>query len=87
MNKKDGHFTEVMLIKDAKDLATFKKIYEIEEFKRNIEKYHFVVAVTGIAPRFHEAALQCRRLQIRRGRLWHKPLTKRCPFRRFGRLP
>ena len=33
-NKEDGHFTEVMLIRNAKDLETFKEIYRIEEIKK-----------------------------------------------------
>ncbi|SFC98667.1 hypothetical protein [Ruminococcus albus] len=33
-NKEDGHFTEVMLIRDADDLAKFKEIYKIEEIKK-----------------------------------------------------
>lgn len=30
-DKQSGHFTEVMLIKKADDLATFKKMYGFEE--------------------------------------------------------
>ena len=33
-SKEDGHFTEVMLIRDDKDLAEFKEIYRIEEIKK-----------------------------------------------------
>ncbi|EXM37710.1 aspartate dehydrogenase [Ruminococcus albus SY3] len=33
-NKEDGNFTEVMLIRDADDLAKFKEIYKIEEIKK-----------------------------------------------------
>ena len=33
-NKEDGHFTEVMLIRGAKDLELFKGIYKIEEIKK-----------------------------------------------------
>ena len=33
-SKDDGHFTEVMLIREAKDLEEFKRIYEIEEIKK-----------------------------------------------------
>ena len=33
-SKEDGHFTEVMLIRNAKDLETFKEIYRIEEIKK-----------------------------------------------------
>lgn len=33
-NKENGHFTEVMLIRDAGDLEKFKKIYKIEEIKK-----------------------------------------------------
>jgi hypothetical protein len=33
-NKEDGHFTEVMLIRDAKDLDKFKETYKIEEIKK-----------------------------------------------------
>ena len=33
-SKKDGHFTEVMLIRDANDLEKFKEIYEITEIKK-----------------------------------------------------
>ena len=33
-SKEDGHFTEVMLIRDAKDLETFKEIYGITEIKK-----------------------------------------------------
>ena len=33
-SKEDGHFTEVMLIRDAKDLETFKEIYRITEIKK-----------------------------------------------------
>lgn len=33
-SKEDGHFTEVMLIRDDKDLAEFKEIYKIAEIKK-----------------------------------------------------
>ena len=33
-SKEDGHFTEVMLIRNAKDLETFKEIYRIKEIKK-----------------------------------------------------
>ncbi len=33
-SKEDGHFTEVMLIKDDKDLKKFKEIYKISEIKK-----------------------------------------------------
>ena len=33
-NKEDGHFTEVMLIRGAKDLEMFKEIYNITEIKK-----------------------------------------------------
>ena len=33
-NKEDGHFTEVMVISDDLDLMKFKKIYKIEEIKK-----------------------------------------------------
>ena len=33
-SKEDGHFTEVMLIRDAKDLEKFKKTYKITEIKK-----------------------------------------------------
>ena len=33
-SKENGHFTEVMLIRDPADLAEFKKIYRIEEIKK-----------------------------------------------------
>ena len=33
-SKEDGHFTEVMLIRDAKDLEKFKETYKIEEIKK-----------------------------------------------------
>ena len=33
-SKEDGHFTEVMLIKNAYDLEKFKKIYKITEVKK-----------------------------------------------------
>jgi len=33
-SKDDGHFTEVMLIRDAEDLAKFQEIYKIEEIKK-----------------------------------------------------
>lgn len=33
-NKDDGHFTEVMMIKDPDDLEKFKEIYKIEEIKK-----------------------------------------------------
>lgn len=33
-NKADGHFTEVMLIRDAKDIQKFKDIYGIEDIKK-----------------------------------------------------
>ncbi len=33
-NKEDGHFTEVMLIREAADLAKFKEIYKIAEIKK-----------------------------------------------------
>ena len=33
-SKEDGHFTEVMLIRDAKDLAEFKETYNISEIKK-----------------------------------------------------
>ncbi|MCR4740822.1 MAG: aspartate dehydrogenase [Lachnospiraceae bacterium] len=32
-NFDDGHFTEVMLIRDAKDEERFKKLYGIESIK------------------------------------------------------
>ena len=33
-SKEDGHFTEVMLIREAKDLVKFKEIYKIAEIKK-----------------------------------------------------
>ncbi|MBO6207488.1 MAG: aspartate dehydrogenase [Lachnospiraceae bacterium] len=33
-SKENGHFTEVMLIRDPADLTEFKKIYRIEEIKK-----------------------------------------------------
>lgn len=33
-NKEDGHFTEVMVIRDALDLMKFKETYNIEEIKK-----------------------------------------------------
>ena len=33
-NKDDGHFTEVMLIREAGDLETFREIYGITEIKK-----------------------------------------------------
>ncbi|MCR5815542.1 MAG: aspartate dehydrogenase [Ruminococcus sp.] len=33
-NKEDGHFTEVMVIRDADDLVRFKNIYNISEIKK-----------------------------------------------------
>ena len=33
-NKEDGHFTEVMLIREAKDLVKFKEIYKITGIKK-----------------------------------------------------
>ncbi len=33
-SKEDGHFTEVMLIRDAKDLEKFKEIYKVTEVKK-----------------------------------------------------
>ncbi len=33
-NKEDGHFTEVMLIRDDMDLMKFKKMYQITEIKK-----------------------------------------------------
>ena len=33
-SKEDGHFTEVMLIKDDRDLAKFKEIYKLTEIKK-----------------------------------------------------
>ena len=33
-SKEDGHFTEVMLIRDDKDLERFKEIYKITEIKK-----------------------------------------------------
>ena len=33
-SKEDGHFTEVMLIKEPKDLEKFKSIYKITEIKK-----------------------------------------------------
>lgn len=33
-NKEDGHFTEVMLIKNEADLNTFMEIYDIREIKK-----------------------------------------------------
>ena len=33
-SKEDGHFTEVMLIRDAKDLDKFKKTYKLTEIKK-----------------------------------------------------
>ena len=33
-SKEDGHFTEVMLIREARDLEKFKEIYKIEEIKK-----------------------------------------------------
>ena len=33
-NKEDGHFTEVMLIREPEDLERFKEIYKITEIKK-----------------------------------------------------
>ena len=33
-SRENGHFTEVMLIRDAADLEKFKKIYDITEIKK-----------------------------------------------------
>lgn len=33
-SKEDGHFTEVMLIREDKDLVKFKEIYKIAEIKK-----------------------------------------------------
>ena len=33
-SKEDGHFTEVMLIREAGDLEKFKEIYKIDEIKK-----------------------------------------------------
>ena len=33
-SKEDGHFTEVMLIREDKDLARFKEIYKITDIKK-----------------------------------------------------
>ena len=33
-NKEDGHFTEVMVIRDSADLVKFKEIYKITEIKK-----------------------------------------------------
>ena len=33
-SKENGHFTEVMLIRDTADLEKFKKIYDITEVKK-----------------------------------------------------
>lgn len=33
-SKEDGHFTEIMLIREAADLEKFKNIYEITEIKK-----------------------------------------------------
>ena len=33
-SKEDGHFTEVMLIRETKDIEKFKKIYNISEIKK-----------------------------------------------------
>lgn len=33
-SKEDGHFTEVMLISDDKDLAKFKETYKLEYIKK-----------------------------------------------------
>ena len=33
-SKEDGHFTEVMLIRDDKDLEDFKETYKITEIKK-----------------------------------------------------
>ena len=33
-SKEDGHFTEVMLIRNARDLEKFKEIYKITEIKK-----------------------------------------------------
>ncbi|WP_242831987.1 aspartate dehydrogenase [Butyrivibrio sp. VCD2006] len=33
-NKEDGHFTEVMLIRDDNDLEKFKEIYKLDEIKK-----------------------------------------------------
>ncbi len=32
-NKQDGHFTEVMLIRNQKDLDSFKQTYKVETVK------------------------------------------------------
>lgn len=32
-NKKDGHFTEVMLIRSQKDLDEFKSTYKVDDIK------------------------------------------------------
>ncbi len=33
-SKEDGHFTEVMLIRDDKDLEKFKETYKISDIKK-----------------------------------------------------
>ncbi len=33
-DKEDGHFTEVMLIREPGDIERFKEIYKIEEIKK-----------------------------------------------------
>ena len=33
-SKEDGHFTEVMLIRDAKDLEKFKETYKVTDVKQ-----------------------------------------------------
>ena len=33
-SKEDGHFTEVMVIRDAKDLEKFKETYKISDIKK-----------------------------------------------------
>ncbi|MBO4867861.1 MAG: aspartate dehydrogenase [Ruminococcus sp.] len=33
-DKEDGHFTEVMMIRDDADLEKFKEIYKIAEIKK-----------------------------------------------------
>ncbi len=33
-SKEDGHFTEVMLIRDDKDLEKFKETYKLKEIKK-----------------------------------------------------
>lgn len=33
-SKEDGHFTEVMLIRDSDDLERFKEVYKIADIKK-----------------------------------------------------